>query len=40
MEFALSKETMAYVEKDTGLKYDQVVSMDISELNKVIEKKD
>lgn len=39
MEFALNQASKATIEKVTGIKYDDIVTMDISILNKKIEKR-
>lgn len=39
MPFTLSSATKNYISRDTGLTYDQLVSMDIAELTQVVEHK-
>lgn len=38
IKFSLNEDSKATIEKVTGIKYDDIVTMDISILNKKIEK--
>ena len=39
MEYTLSQETIKSIENAVGLSYDEIISMDVNELDVIIEKK-
>lgn len=39
MEYTLSQETIKSIENAVGLSYDEIISMDVDELDAIIEKK-